>query len=211
MGYQSKVFHYEDCRLSMSLGNDKLGNIANFNLPPTNNPEYLGTCSQTCEQCYALRFFLRHTNTRKAYMGNAMFLKKHMRVAKLFLIDYIQKREFPMFRIHCSGEFFSREYITFWIDIIEKCKKTQFLAYSKELDILELNISKYIPNFSVMASIMPDSTTKYIDKVTNLENPIYFTDYSKPPFPHFECKGTCETCKTCFYAKTKTVVFNYMH
>jgi len=96
--------------------------------------------------CYARKGSFIWTNTKKAYERRYLITKD----AQLFnykLTEAIERRKPTHVRIHDSGDFYNRDYILQWFDIIRKFPKVVFYAYTKskmlfdEFDFLPENLN----------------------------------------------------------------------
>ncbi len=96
--------------------------------------------------CYAKKGSFIWTNTKKAYERRFLITKD----AKLFnykLSEAIERRKPTHIRIHDSGDFYNRQYILQWFEIVRKFPKIVFYAYTKskmlfdEFDFLPENFN----------------------------------------------------------------------
>jgi hypothetical protein len=53
------------------------------------------------------------------------------------MIDEIKAKKAQVIRIHDSGDFYNREYVTKWLKIIDSLPNVKFYAYTKSYDLFE--------------------------------------------------------------------------
>lgn len=145
-------------KLNISMGNRKMGAIPSFSLPSGT------TCSEearkTChlDGCYAAAMERRLPVVRKAYAENLQLLQSDLEGCRIWLNWYFDNPNAPrLFRIHVSGDFYSREYFGMWLDVIRNHPQTRFMAFTKQFDIVrDAVISQMIPeNLTLIASAWP--------------------------------------------------------
>jgi len=114
----------------------KSENIRLFNFGITAYKSYstkMVTCpfAKDCiKYCYAKKGSFIWTNTKKAYERRFLITKN----AELFnykLTEAIERRKPTHLRIHDSGDFYNRQYILQWFEIVRKFPKVIFYAYTK--------------------------------------------------------------------------------
>jgi len=70
------------------------------------------------------------------------------------LNKYFYKANIRMFRIHVSGDFFSKEYLAMWLRVIKNNPQIMFLAFTK---VYGFFYGKVMPdNLSIIFSFMPE-------------------------------------------------------
>jgi len=130
----------------------KTENIRLFNFGITAYKSY-STKTVTCpfakdciKYCYAKKGSFIWTNTKKAYERRFLITKD----AELFnykLTEAIERRKPTHIRIHDSGDFYNRDYVLQWFEIVRKFSNVVFYAYTKskmlfdEFDFLPENFN----------------------------------------------------------------------
>lgn len=159
--------------ISISKGNSKMGSIPSFNLPPIEACLNHKTCSSFTDdkgkkhRCYALKSYGMYPNTKTAYDNNFELAKTDLIELESQLTAWFKlNRNTSLFRIHSSGDFFSREYLDMWIRIALKFPKIKFLAFTKVYGFFKgLTLPK---NFSVLLSYMPAINYKQAKKFSEM-------------------------------------------
>lgn len=96
--------------------------------------------------CYARKGSFIWTNTKKAYEKRYL-LTKDSDLFKAKMMDAIQRRKATHIRIHDSGDFYNRNYILSWFEIMRQFEDVTFYAYTKskmlfdEFDFLPANFT----------------------------------------------------------------------
>jgi hypothetical protein len=233
-GYMS---HKLPCGIKVSNGNEKLGRIANFNLPPV---ETCPGASDACRKvCYARKAQRMYHNARDAWADNYACV---MRDAEWIveMVEYINTRKIKVFRIHTSGDFFDEPYIMAWWAIARACPDTKFYAYTRSWVCKSLhsalNFLHDLPNVQLFASwddTMGLSALARIEslgwRVAVMGDPVQFDDgdvivmqgtefeivkrqtprtcYALRDKDARGYKANCETCGYCYYGKRGNVRF----
>lgn len=116
------------------------------------------------------------------------------------------------FRIHESGDFYSREYFNKWAMIAEiieqKYDNIRFLAYTKSIDFVPHR--KELPsNLLVRFSVWADTFRTNVNEANKKGLPIY-TAFHKTEIDnkvekedYIKCECDCVTCKKCYYASAR--------
>ena len=120
--------------ITFGEGNSKIGDIFNFSLPS------IKTCvgkSTWCEKhCNMAKFEQFRPNCLQAYRRNFVLAKQTEKFRETVI--GILPRILPAFRIHVSGDFWSKEYIQSWIRICKAFPQTRFWGYTRSWMIQEL-------------------------------------------------------------------------
>ncbi len=128
----------------MSTGNRKIVDTLIFNLPAGNN----GTCNQTCIGCYALKAERLYPNTREQRRQNLFLYQKHRDTLLSLLLTQLTYSDLQVVRVHESGDFFSSDYVQFWVDIALLFPDKIFYTYTKSIE----NFDNVPRNFNVLNS-----------------------------------------------------------
>ena len=184
--------------ISMSRGNMKVkANI--FNLP------VIKTCAKNIKCaafCYSTKAERVWPGVKKSRERNLALSKKNTFVDSM--VKVLKTRKDKIVRIHEGGDFYSKEYIQKWYEVMSTLPKYSFYAYTKQFVNFTPSILSEKPvNFTLIASMDKDiheygtgNTAKYLemgyDKVayiskdnTNCDNQI---DKSK------KCGPDCDKC-----------------
>ncbi len=117
-------------------------NIFNFGITA------IKTCPsalQCISDCYAQQGAYRWTPVKNAYAKRYEVTKSNAFIEEMHkAID--SKRTLSHVRIHDSGDFYSREYLNKWIDIMYNNPHITFYAYTKEVEL-----------FKAYEAILPDN------------------------------------------------------
>lgn len=129
--------------VSISKGNSKMGAIPSVSLPPCI------TCNPTApcfKLCYAARITRRYKESREAYQRNLDILKADPDAYWIQVKAAAMVNRF--FRYHVSGDIPNKEYFKNMIRLAEELPATQFLAFTKQYNIVNeyLNDGGTIPH-----------------------------------------------------------------
>lgn len=152
---------------SMIASNTKLrkSNIYQFSLPAFHASIVKNgklTLAKTCPSagicsrfCYASQgtfefsvVLIAHTRNLQFYLNDREAFKSRM------VSDILRIKKLKAFRVHDSGDFFSRQYALDWFEIMHMLPNVQFYAYTKMVPLfIKLQHEGLIPkNFSVIYS-----------------------------------------------------------
>jgi len=175
-----------------------------FNLPPKK------TCTPTkwCLKgkngkpvCYALR--------NNYLLSNVLVsLEERYKTSKRKdfserVVCEIQKSYCQYFRIHSSGDFYNKEYIDKWINIVKQCPNTKFRTTTRRRD-LKKNISRLaeLKNIIVRESLDTDICIPIMG--------LKFAAISDCNYPRkkdiIRCKNNCEKCNYRCWLENRNVV-----
>ena len=192
-----------------SNGNLKLGNnVAIFNMP------VWITCKCMCEGCYAIKpeRFRPSVRIQRAFHYEAVKLAvkdiNKMEYLKNYIINEIQyyNQIYKNFcvRIHEAGDFYCKEYLNMWLDIISRCSDIMFYTYTKQLNEDTINtINNNYNNLNIIKSIIDNRYLNFGDNdyIKGVEK--YLNAIKQP---YYVCKwdnkqsGYCMTqCNECLY------------
>lgn len=210
----------------ISNGNNKLGDVTNVSLPP------VITCGKNCKSCkdfcYAVRLYLKFGFDRKDKKLNPWLLNY-----AIYLIDpdrYFNEINNSLFntryfRWHTSGDIIDVNYFDNMIKIALKNPSVNFLAFTKQYDI----VNSYIAMHGGNANIIPEnlhllfSASPQIDMINHYNLPechINFENSELNTFKGctgkvFHCGGNCTECIQngcgCFNLKNGDVTLINQH
>ncbi len=198
--------------ISISIGNRKVGNIPSFNLPPVSSCLNSATCKEFTDdvgvrrKCYAIQPYEMYPSTKKAWDKNFLLCQKNLESVERQLTVYFKRANVLLFRIHTSGDFFSKEYLAMWIRIAKKFPSVKFLAYTKVYGFFKgLELPS---NLTVLLSYMPSINVESAKRFSNMIGlPMAYATTERPEgfitCPEQVLKGkengiTCAECKICW-------------
>ena len=125
-------------------GNEKIGHgVFHFSMLPgkkefnvtVNGQEMkmFGTCSDDCPGCYG--FTGNYAMYKDPYNNLAVrtiIAREHIDFFKAAIMAQIKADKVKAVRIHATGDFFSKEYLNAWIEIVAKNPEIVFWSYTKE-------------------------------------------------------------------------------
>lgn len=131
-------------------GNTKL---ADARIPMFNLPAGKKTCGRVCEGCYAVREQQRWPSVivgrEKRFEAS-----KQDDFADTIIKELSKRKELPKyFRVHASGDFYSKEYINAWYTVAVKFPTVTFFAYTKRGKKFDFSELKSLPNFVLINSM----------------------------------------------------------
>jgi len=196
-------------KVNISPGNRKLGGVPSFSLPSGRS------CSAAArETCHKDCYFHRHVE--KLYIGARMNCLENYDFSKNDPIKFEKDLNWHLdgpnaprlFRIHVGGDFYSAAYFELWLRVIRRHKRTRFLAFTKQFDIVRPYLNNLPKNLSLVASAWPD-----VDMPKDIRQAIpvaWMQDGTVTDIPTdaIPCEGHCETCGRCWALDGKHVVFN---
>ena len=204
--------------LHISTTNSKLGIIPSFNLLPglTCSPSACLHCMR--EGCYAVKNAFRcgydvsKNSTLHAWTDNTVLAMVFLPHLEEKLMEYFTDHRITIkfFRIHSSGDMFSVEYAHMWYRIAKAFPDINFLAFTKQWDIVRAVPFYRLRNFSLVLSgwtgvVIPDDLRKHYRCA-------WCNDGQEECIPSsaLECPGNCESCGMCWHLRSihKDVYFN---
>lgn len=210
----SYIFEAKDVRISVSIGNTKIGKTVNFNLPPVVTCRENAPCVRECYACSDMR---RKPSCRIAWQGNLAALRSNPELVRE-AIEYVLTAEKPQYaRFHSSGDFnvdrnnpeLAQQYVQMAFDIAANFPAVSFLAFTK---MWELDFSNAPSNFSVILSTWANWDCSGAD-LTQFAGSTFvrLSDDMTAPTGASKCAGSCESCRMCWHIKelsTPIVYFN---
>jgi hypothetical protein len=194
-------------RLHVIDGNDKLGRISNLSLPPR------ATCNQCAgcveKGCYAWKLFQHRPSVHTAWLDNWKLWKADPKRFEGDLAKHLSNPRITHFRWHVGGDIPSAEYWQMMIRIARQFHKIDFLAFSKQFDIIRGRIPG---NLEVVISAWPDLPIPR--RVRRRFRVAWMFDKNNPdkriPKSAVECSGHCDKCHMCWDLRGsgKDVVFH---
>ena len=152
-------------RFKISMKGSKVGDIANFSLPPVETCNKQSPCIH--DGCYAIKAYGMYPASRVAMdvnlallrQGGKMFRRLRAQL-KLALKNKFKKNVgaikegeiIKYFRFHVSGDIFSPEYLKLMIQIANDNKHVGFWTYTKQYAILDKFKDQIPDNLSIIVS-----------------------------------------------------------
>lgn len=198
---------------NMKLVDDDKYIFLQFNLLSSVTCPY---ATESCrKKCYANKAERIYKNTRQSRTSNCTeskgkhFVNDMIAHISLELIKTRRTKQKIIFRIHESGDFYSKAYFRKWVEITNHFKGNKniiFQAYTKSLPYLKGEILEEI-NIKFVFSIWDDTDKKQIA----LSEKLGLTTFkavveTKTVKDAYICKGKCQTCKECYIGKEKNIV-----
>lgn len=216
------IYDEGNLHVSISKGNQKLGNIPGFNTLAGNEPltlkngrmltNIVGTCGSLCElcknKCYAMRFSVQHHNSVvPAYAKNTVILRNDPQKLRAEINEYCKKNIVRYFRFHTSGELESIEQLRLYAQICKDNDEVVFYIYTKAFELLkqwfdELSANgESVPeNFVINLSMWKNNVDEYLkDERFAKCNIFEYDEEKKSSFAHCPAidKNGHETGVTC--------------
>lgn len=184
--------------INISEGNAKMGKLPSFSLPAglTCSKEACATCFT--HGCYARKLERLRPTVHAAYMRNYNDCREKLSFVESVLNDYFDGLNAPrVFRLHVSGDFFSKEYFEMWLRVIESHPGTRFLAFTKQYSIVLPYLDKLPKNFSLIWSAWPGVPIPR--GVIGVLPIAWMQDGTETRVPDtaIQCGGGCDTCGKC--------------
>lgn len=191
----------------ISDGNTKTGKIPAFSIAPGMTCSAAACRSCYNEGCYARKLYQLRPTVKKAWDENTEAARHDLARVENALNAYIAKYKPRFFRVHVSGDFFSREYAQAWARIASNHPETRFLAFTKQFD--NVRGIAFPDNFSLVLSAwdgveIPDDLRK-LYPVAWVYNTI-----DQIPADVFECPGRCDTCGACWGLARKGIDVGFL-
>lgn len=141
--------------VTISRGNDKMGLIPSFSLPPVVT---CSNCSECSKKCYALRMAKRWKGVYSSWANNLEVWKENPEAVKAAIINGAILSGF--FRFFVGGDIPDSGFLRMMCDVANVCKGTRFLTFTKKFDLVNefLNAGGKIPkNLKIIFSGWGDS------------------------------------------------------
>ena len=191
--------------ISFGIENSKLGQVMSFSLP--SGLTCPGASLWCKKHCYAKRYGRLRPNYRSAYARNLEIASKSEEFTETMI--GVLPRILPCFRIHVSGDYYSKAYIQCWKQICEAFPQTQFWCYTRSWMAPELSESladlRGFSNMHLIASTDPSTSlpprgwrVAFLDSDPRAEGYRCHEDGSQ--------KTSCLSCGYCFRSQEGNVI-----
>ncbi len=176
------------------------------------NKERCSICSQYC-YCEKSKFYKNNMSSRfnvlLSYLKDSD--KFFTRINTQIIHDDID-----LIRIHTEGDFFNREYVLSWFDVMNKNPEVKFYAYTKQFELFEgLELPKNFTlqlsfdsqaTYEIPANLLSKPNVNIYLTYDTLENADLFIYNNKLEYMGIkECLGKCKKCRNCYTNS------NYIH
>lgn len=167
-------------KLSIKMGNAKLDGIYTFSLPAGHTCPGAREClakvareggpivngKDTRFRCFAASMENLFPNVRNSRWDNLDKLRKSKDLVKL-ISESLPGRKGSIYRVHVSGDFYSKDYMAAWFLVARMFPDRTFYAYTKSLGHWIMLINDKPDNFILTAS--KGGTQDYLIKEYNLK------------------------------------------
>ena len=202
--------------MKITMGNAKLGKF----IPNLNQPAGI-TCraDAPCKKgCYACKGAFNYENVKESHRVNLNAFLSDSNKFFNDIIDYLNNGLviYKFFRWHSSGDIVNMKYLIGMIKVAKACPMTNFLAFTKKFELVNLYLSVHqeLPsNLTILFSAW--------DRDFKVENPfnlpIAYVDFKKkeknPKMPKIalKCDGHCSKCQGCWNLKKGESVILEQH
>lgn len=198
-------------------GNEKIGKgVWHFSTLPTNktfevvingnNYTLKGTCPCHCNGCYATKGNYNFPTTINALGLRTWLVYNDSEFVKNAIKAQIEINHVEFIRIHASGDFFNREYVEMWQDIVSSFPNTHFWTYTKAVEFE--NAFDEFSNANIVKSVIPHKGVNFghCDYILALYE--YLTSIGKSVYIcrcGIDKNQHCTNCKGC--SKYEYVLF----
>ena len=194
-------------KLTISVGNSKIGQVPNISLPPGESCVKGVPC--LTDGCYAMKSYRMYPNVRTAWNGNLELWQEAPQEFEKRLIESLGGLYTSRFRWHVGGDIPDQAYLDMMIRVANHFSSPlSFLVFTKRY---HLDYSKVPLNLHVVLSAWPGlDMPERIDSKT----PIAWlsSDLRRSVDQcHIQCPGSCSECDyTCWVGLDSgmDVVFN---
>lgn len=194
---------------TLSTKNSKLGGTTiQFNFLPEHSCDKNAPCYNS--GCYAKK---GNYNYKKVLMGSFKNMLLYQKDKKEFTSQIIKALNgdimYKYFRWFSSGDIVDYDFIGVMVEIAKKTPQTHFLCYTKKYTLINVYLSKNkLPkNLTIIFSGWGDNWT--FENPYNLPTTDVIFKGDKKEKIGFTCKGECEKCRKCWFAKNgEKILFN---
>ena len=202
---------FNDFMLTSDIKTDDVALLADFTKDNTIcNKERCSICSQYC-YCEKSKFYKNNMSSRfnvlLSYLKDSN--KFFTRINTQIIHDDVD-----LIRIHTEGDFFNREYVIQWFDVMNKNPEVKFYSYTKQFELFEgLELPQ---NFTLQLSFDVNATYEIPANLLCLPNVnIYLTYDNMENVDKFvsshklenmdkkDCLGKCKKCRNCYTNSNK--------
>ena len=91
-----------------------------------------GTCADDCAGCYGMTGNYRYQSTIDSLAVKTVLARDNLEFVRAAIMAQIKADGIETIRIHATGDFFSRDYLGMWVDVIKENPAVTFWTYTKE-------------------------------------------------------------------------------
>jgi hypothetical protein len=211
---KAKYSIYDDGQLyvSISKGNQKMGNIPQFNTLPGNVPlrkkdgtllcNIHGTCSKYCKlcstDCYAIRAAIYHNNSCILAWGrNTVLLRNDPHKVHLAINEYCRKNVVKYFRFHSSGELESYKQLLMYVEICKDNPDVTFYIYTKAFDILHTWFCDLEKKGESVPENLVINLSEWHGNIDDIKNEKYFKECNIFAYDDGDCGPNVDAMQHC--------------
>ena len=200
----------ENRKVSISTGNKKMGAIPSVSLPPVVTCH---NCDSCAKKCYAVKLMRIYKSVQKAYYNNLDILKEDRNA--YFLQVKASAMTTRFFRFHVSGDIVDIDYLDRMVKLARDCKKTEFLAFTKNYD----DVNNYFSNHRKPKNLHLIFSSPFdgamIPNPHNFPTAAVILKGQTPNPSHKICGGNCSACACqgvgCWELKKGETIAFYEH
>lgn len=132
---------------------DELGKKSAAALEAAGLTEITGSCPFHCDGCYCDHGFYNFDGTKAGNIRKLILARFYPEFTKAAIMAQIEADHILQCRIHAAGDFFSKEYVDMWKEVIIAFPEVTFWTYTK----YEAAVKAFdgIKNVSLVPSITP--------------------------------------------------------
>ena len=187
----------KELTVKISAGNIKMGEIPSVSLPPikTCAPDACKTCGK--KGCYAKRMYNRLPTVKESYDRNLNILEndpeKYWRAVEGAVLGS------TTFRFHVSGDILNTEYLQHMVEIAERNKHCEIIAFTKRFDFCNEYLASHNYEFPQNLHIIY-SAWKGLEMINPFNMPechVIFKDGTMTASEEkrsYYCSGNCFEC-----------------
>ena len=135
----------------LTLGNSKLKNMMIFDLPTGKS---CPNCKECYKTCYAKKAEIQYKAVLPFRNQNFHLAKYENETLEILLRKQLDKTRKTTLRIHSAGDFFSQDYVDFWVKIVKLYPHIKFYAYTKTTTIFDFSELTSLDNFNLIPSFI---------------------------------------------------------
>ena len=155
------IYHGVEIPELLINGNDKIGKgVYHF----STTAGLCGTCFLNCPGCYGMAGRYLFDNVKESLARKTEIVRHDLEWFKYEINREIKKHKITYLRIHVTGDFFNKEYVMAWIEIVKDNPGCRFWTYTKAYGHgfdNELKALNSFPNCNIVESLIPGCGFNY--------------------------------------------------
>lgn len=175
-------------KISISLGNTKMGWIPSISLPPG------VTCAPNlpcAKKCYAKKAWRMYPATKAAWERNLKIWHKSPDDYFAQIESWLEKKKVELFRFHVSGDIPSQAYLDRVVELAVRMPSKKFLFFTKKA---HLDFRGFPSNLCGVLSQWPGLEHKMSKSALLLPRAWMQDGFQDVPESAIECFGNCKAC-----------------